>query len=840
MRYVFCFFFLLFHLFTLTEVFGTASYGLKFKSYEVLASERTGLYLEDGKAIDVGQELTLNFELLFKRTQVLYGSVFRIVNESSSLITFGLSTEEGLSTYPILVIGNEITPITTRINFDEWFNVSITISNKNKNIVLKYKDIIKYISLKEKWENVKIYFGKCTCPDFSTDEVPSIYLKNVRITRNDKLIRSWPLDMHFNSFCYDIIKNSKARAINPEWVIDSYREWKKIFSTSFDNDNRTQYAFDASKGILYIVPTDKIVIACNVGNGKQDTLFVKDGKPVSKNTNQLIYDSNRNVLVSYNLERQLISSFDFDSQTWSENQLPDYTPAYWHHTANFRPENSSVIIFGGYGFHLYKNDLIRINLNNNTWNTNRLVAISPRYSAASVIVNDTLFIFSGEGNNIGKQEVVTQITTDLFAVDLKTLNVSLIWEKIGEPYGLPCGNMIYNPDESCFYVLVKENENNTSLLRLSKNEPVIDVFSTIPNVSLNGSYNFYTLMKPENENKLYALFCRNYELVGSKRASTIDSYMISYPPVSSDQMQRPEIATPVNWKVIGLIVFGLLLILFLFLIMRFRHLFMGRVKRKQTEYNIDKSVYQLKKYYKHTSKYITLLGLFDAKDANGNDITSHFTQTLKNILIVITLNSGKNSMGIQSTVIDYLLWPDKDAKSARNNRNVSISRLNTLLEGVGDVHVYNQNNFWKIKIDENTFCDYLTVSEFMLMPKNQFSDDKEQTSRLLELLSFGPLLPFTNEEWLDPYKAAYSDFALDFLLGMLQDKNTLIDISLQLHIANLIFLFDSLNEEALSVKCRLLYEQGKKSLARTTYSHFCKEYETLLGEKYLVSFSQII
>ena len=834
----FCFFFVLFNAFT--GVFGAPSYGLIFKSYEVLASERTGLYLEEGKAIEVNKELTLDFDLKFNRAQVRYGYAFRIISGSSSLITFGLLTEGSLFPYPVLVIDNEITPITTRIDFDEWMNVSITISNKNKNIVLKYKDVNKIFPMKEKWENLKICFGKCIFPDFSTEEVPSMCLKNVKISRDGHLIRNWPLDTHYESVSYDVIKKAKATALNPKWVIDSYREWEKFLSTSFDNENRTQYAFDASKGILYFVPTDKMVIACQVASGKQDTLFVKNGKPVSKNTNQLIFDSNRNVLVSYNLERQLVSSFDFDSQIWDGNQLPEYMPAYWHHTANFQPENSSIVIFGGYGFHQYKNDLIRINLNNNTWNTNKLIAISPRYSAASVIVNDTLFIFSGEGNKIGKQEVVTQITTDLFAVDLKTLNVSLIWEKMGEPYGLPCGNMIYNPDESCFYVLVKENENNTSLLRLSKDEPVIDVFSTIPNVNLNGTYNFYTLMKPENQNKLYALFCRNYELVGSKKASTIDSYMISYPPVPFDQMQHPVNATPVNWKIILPIVLVLLLLLCFLLATRFKRLFTGHVKKRQTKQSVEKNVYQLKKYYQHTSKSITLLGLFNAKDAEGKDITSNFTQTLKNILIVITLNSGENSTGIQSTVIDYLLWPDKDPKSARNNRNVSINRLNTLLEEIGKVHIYNQNNFWKIKINDNTFCDYLTVLEFMLMPKNQIFDDKEQTSRLLELLSYGPLLPFANEEWIDPYKAAYSDFALDFLLGMLQDKNILIDISLQLRIANLIFLFDSLNEEALSVKCRLLYDQGKKSLARNTYSHFCKEYEMLLGEKYLVPFSKII
>jgi hypothetical protein len=128
----------------------------------------------------------------------------------------------------------------------------------------------------------------------------------------------------------------------------------------------------------------------------------------------------------------------------------------------------------------------------------------------------------------------------------------------------------------------------------------------------------------------------------------------------------------------------------------------------------------------------------------------------------------------------------------------------------------------------------------MESPKKLILADSVKTQQLLELLSFGQLLPFTKEEWLDPYKAAYSNFALDFLLGLLPKEVVPSAIDFGLYIANLIFLFDSMNEEALFVKCNLLYRQGKKSLAKSAYNTFCKEYETLLGEKYLSPLSQII
>lgn len=59
------------------------------------------------------------------------------------------------------------------------------------------------------------------------------------------------------------------------------------------------------------------------------------------------------------------------------------------------------------------------------------------------------------------------------------------------------------------------------------------------------------------------------------------------------------------------------------------------------------------------------------------------------------LNTEKDNRGITSKKLDDLLWGDKNEKSARNNRNVSISRLRLLLEKVGNIQIVNDNNFGK-------------------------------------------------------------------------------------------------------------------------------------------------
>ncbi|MFR3549388.1 MAG: hypothetical protein ACLTTW_03630 [Coprobacter sp.] len=62
----------------------------------------------------------------------------------------------------------------------------------------------------------------------------------------------------------------------------------------------------------------------------------------------------------------------------------------------------------------------------------------------------------------------------------------------------------------------------------------------------------------------------------------------------------------------------------------------------------------------------------------------------------------------------------------------------------------------------------------------------------------------------------------------------------KLQLTDVIFLYDSLNEDALTTKCYILYNSGKKGLAKNTYDNFCKEYFSLLGERYKYSLAQIL
>ena len=242
-------------------------------------------------------------------------------------------------------------------------------------------------------------------------------------------------------------------------------------------------------------------------------------------------------------------------------------------------------------------------------------------------------------------------------------------------------------------------------------------------------------------------------------------------------------------------------------------------------------------YYDRSRAAISLLGCFNVRDKQGNDITTSFTPRLKHLLILLALYSEKHPQGILASKATEILWPDKEETAARNNRNVTLRKLRLLLESIGSVEIITENNFMRLRWGEDVFCDYHVVLACIRQFRVQESD--ELLNRILELLLYGPLLPNTIQDWLDSFKDAYSSTAIDLLRNLLEREVQRDHQELVLRLADIIFLHDPLNEEALTAKCSILVAQGKKGIARNVYDRFCKEYRESMGEEYKVGFADL-
>ena len=66
------------------------------------------------------------------------------------------------------------------------------------------------------------------------------------------------------------------------------------------------------------------------------------------------------------------------------------------------------------------------------------------------------------------------------------------------------------------------------------------------------------------------------------------------------------------------------------------------------------------------------------------------------------------------------------------------------------------------------------------------------------------------------------------------------DAHLIIQIADCIFNFDSIIEDAMILKCKAHNALGSHKLSKNTYSSFIREYKTLYDENYKVDFGEII
>jgi two-component SAPR family response regulator len=235
---------------------------------------------------------------------------------------------------------------------------------------------------------------------------------------------------------------------------------------------------------------------------------------------------------------------------------------------------------------------------------------------------------------------------------------------------------------------------------------------------------------------------------------------------------------------------------------------------------------------------LVLFGGFQVFNLNNEDITNKFSPLLKELFLLILLYTYKNNKGITSDQISEYLWFGKSTSSARNNRAVNIAKLKTILSEMGAVELTKKTGYWKIIFDNDIVkIDY---HDFLEISGSKSNLTKLNICRLLEITQQGGFLINSNFEWLDDFKSDISDKIVDTLVTFAEKCKLETDAEFIIHLADCIFNFDKINEEAMVLKCKAEYFLGNHSLAKMTYEKFVKEYQKLYNEEFKKSFNELI
>lgn len=813
--------------------------GLYFSSHEVIQDKRTSLNLTPNKSFEFDNGFSLEFDANFRRGDGYYGYIFRIIGDNNTNIDLVSNLASHSSNFRLVYKDQILISYNWRdlsgAGYDQWMKVRVDIDVKNSKIQVtlngvKQDKIIPEIATLKKFELV---FGACKNSAFLSTDVCPMSLKNIQIyDHNNQLFRNWKLSKHDQNKVYDETSEVEAHVDNPIWIIDKHIKWQKLkdfqvndlFGIAKDEDNERLFFINAKA--VYVVSAITLEI---------DTIPFSGGSPYHDFLGkQIIYNKYTDELWSYNFDSDKISRFNFQTRKWSFDQSLARETDFAHQNKFISPLDSSLITFLGYGHYTYKGSVNHYNNKSQRWDRiDRSNQIDPRYlSGAGFMDNQKILVFGGYGSKSGRQDLSPGFYYDLYSFNLQDYSFTKLWtlDPPSIPF-VPSESLIYDDQSKSFYTLVFNRGNFKTDLRLAQfgvEKPDFKLYNDSIPFDFLDVESGATLFLNEKKSELIALTYHNAD---------ISMYSIAYPPLMSDDVYQNKMVRNQLFSRWGI----LLLLLCLSGVGAYAAFRKRRIRKElQLNQKIDHhGIETIPPIERKAVSSILFMGGFQIFDSKGRNLTSAFSPTLKQLFLFIFLHTIKNEKGVSSAKLDEVLWYDKSGESARNNRNVNISKLRTILDEVEGVEVINENSYWKIRMDAATYCDYCEILNLLRKSKS-INLGESEIKQLIGLLSFGEFLPAIQTEWMDGFKSRFANEIIDEISSLLNGNVVKANFSLRYHLAECILVSDPLNDEAFAIKCSVLYHLGKKGMAKNIYDSFCREYKQVLGIDYAVPFNDTI
>jgi DNA-binding SARP family transcriptional activator len=824
-------------------------YGLAFTSHEATKDQRTSLDLSPDGPIEISNDFELAFDLSYQRLTNAFGYIVRVIANDSVNIDLVSSPEHSEFNDLNLIVSNS--PVQVHYDFAEislkaaeWNHIVISVASSKGQVSISWNGNKKVASVSPgRLRDFRFLFGANDFGKFNTSDVPPITLRNIEIRVKQKSWLKWELKKHNGGLVYDTTLKHAAIARNASWLIDKHAHW--IMRKEFSVGKFPSAAFDSEHGQLFVSDVNSLT-DFDLKSDEIKNQPYTSGSIIHTDANQLLFVPETGKLHNYNVATNALSTYNFVSKGWNYHDTTYTEPRHWHNNKFFNPVDGSLNSFGGYGYYSYSNTLYSYDFASQKWIPTKVQgSIPPRYLGA-LGLNDAktrALIFGGYGSVNGKQEVSPQAFYDLHVLDLKTHVLSKAWELKAEAMKANTvfsNSLVLNETDSCFYVLAYPKDKYKAYLNLESyslaggerkilGDSILFLFHDV--------HSFCDLFYSRKTKELIAVMAHK-----DGEGYKFQVHSINYPPLGAgDTQQNIPTGTTATTKYLA-VVAGVGILLLAFIVYRKRRqrkipVLVANPPQSGINGSASEHFAITLEHAEQKHSVIDLFGGFQVIDKAGNDITHKFTSTLKEIFLFILLHSIKFDKGVATTALHETIWPDKDEINARNNRNVNLKKLRTLLQEIGDISIENTNSYVRVILDLSTSCDF-QVAHRILSGENKI--DRNKVEILLKYVRKGALLPNLQATWLDSFKSETSNRLIDVLLAYSAELDMDRDDKMLLDIADSIFHYDAINQDAMVLKCSVLNKKGKHSLAKNWYDHFAKEYLNLYGENYPKPFDEIV
>jgi len=846
-RFLLCVYFFL--------VVGTSSimgqnYGLEFTAREKNADYRTELDLSSLKSFRFKHDFEISFDL-FLRSQVVptsyFGYILRVIGNDQYNIDL-MHNKIFVDSVDLNMVFGENTPsisydFVDKTHFDHWINIRLrfSISKNELDFILPDTSFTKSGIPIDYDHTIKFVFGACNQGHFKTRDIPPFNLRDIKITENNKLKYHWPLNEYEGTEARDLIHNRIALVRNPNWIKKMHLNWTKSFEYSMKGNVLVAANSDDEK--VYLIGDEKMLIYSLLDDSSETITFKSQLTQSSRE--QAVYSSSTNSIYCYNVDEHEISIFNLMSQEWHFNNSEDEKlKGFRHHNKFLSKSDSLLYIFGGYGYHRYSNFVQQVNLHTNEWRIFDMEweeIFKPRYLAALGESEDTVYLLGGYGSPSGDQMINPQVFPELLAYSITDNRFMHKFDlKLPKDDYVFGNSMIIDATSRNYYALAFSQfkvDNSLRLVRGNLDRPTIELMADEIGYTHYDTKSFVDLFYfPTSD------YMVTYTGIVDEDGNTeVELNRLKFPPNSMPiQLETSLILNQRNT----------IIVLALFSIIAVVSLIYFKKKNKKENFikkNDSSSEDEIEEWKLILDKLglskvknmgVHCFGGFRVFDAERKDITGEFTPLLKELYLLILLHTLKDDKGISSDWLLEILWFDKGLESARNNRAVNVAKLRAILERVGNCEITHNTGYWKIISHEpQIYNDY---QECIKITQSIQNPTKHDIIKLIQIAGKGPFLGNVSYEWLDAFKSNTSDSIINTLIRFSDSLDIKHDAHLIIQITDCIFNFDSINEDAMILRCKAQNALGSHSSSKTNYNRFRKEYKNLYGEDYSISFKNVI
>lgn len=685
----------------------------------------------------------------------------------------------------------------------------------------------------------KITFGK---NDHYFD-VPNMAIRNLNISDASKSYQ-FPLKEWSGDNVYSNKSEVFGSVDNPVWLINESYFWTQRFHRSFNEVAGLN--FNERDQMLFMFKSDSLILY-DVQKNLISTKAYQNKLPITMLLGKSIVNTKENKCYVYEVMRTpspspRIASLDMATLKWDVIGQGNIKEQRHHHNIFYDKDQNDIYLFGGYGSFSYYNDFFKYNKTTDSWDKVPFTGdrINPRFFSAysQADAENDVYIFGGYGNQSGNQVVGGKHYYDLYRVNLTNHTIKKCWEiNPGGDDFVAANNLILSKDEKYFYALCYAHEKPKTSLRLYKfsiRDGSYEVMSgSIPAKGERIETDINLFFNPKQNQ----FFCAIQEFT-SPLNSTVRVLSLAFPPVRQKDFEASQHVEPTRNLNKYLLPAVLLTFVALGLLLYF--------KRKQhteeiipevTAGDVPVSPLHTKEDEKRANA-VYLLGEFTVYDKNSKDITYLFSPKIKQLFILILLNS-KDDNGVISKRISTTLWPDKDVVKTKNIKGVTINHLRNILADIEGIELAFLNDTYSFKLGDNLFCDYFIVNDDIKKLNGQHKAEDQSILNHFELIARGGLLQYIPETWLDDIKLLYEEALMPLILPEVKRIYETGDFRKALEISRVVLHIDPFSDTAIKYKLKALRRIKGIEFARKAYDEFINEYEKSLGVEYAIPFDRI-